>query len=255
MNRLGYKGGRSVLSSLVPLLLATGVAVAMPPSGPLTFDDFDLNGDGVITRQEMDQVRSQRMAAAGVPVATAAPMQPGAGRGMGRGGRQGHQMPTFKDFDLNGDGFLTEEEFIEARGQRVAQRAKEGRQMRGLSGMMQFSDLDQNRDGKVDENEFQASMLKHQQSHMQHWGPRRSYTGRGRSRLDQDGDGFISQQEFEDARARHMAMRNQPGMTMPTPSATPAFPDIDSDGDGRISTQEMDAFRAARMRQWGPYPR
>jgi|GEM_PF-1038630 len=253
MNKLGSMGCRSILISLVPLLLTTGVAVAMPPSGSLTFDDFDLNGDGVITRQEMDQVRSQRMAAAGVPVTMAAPMQPGAGRGMGRGGRQGHQMPTFKDFDLNGDGVLTEEEFIEARGQRVAQRAKEGRQMRGLSGMMQFSDLDQNRDGKVDENEFQAGMFRHQQSHMQHWGPRRSYAGRGR--LDQDGDGFISQQEFEDARARHMAMRNQPGMTMPTPPAAPAFPDIDSDGDGRISTQEMDAFRAARMRQWGSYPR
>lgn len=247
MDKQKYRGGKGVLAAVIPLLLTTGVTMAMPPSGPLSFDDFDLNGDGVITRQEMEQVRSQRMGAAKAPLA-AAPMQPGAGRG----GRQ-DQMPTFQDFDLNGDAVLTEEEFIEARGQRVAQRAQEGRQMRGLSQMMQFSDLDQNRDGKVDEKEFQAGMLRHQQAHMRNWGPRGG--GMGRSRLDQDGDGYVSREEFEAARARHMAMRNQYGMTRPDRPAPPDFPDIDSNGDGRISPQEVDAFRAQRMRSWGSYPR
>jgi len=255
MDKRKYRGGKGVLATLIPLLLTTGVAMAMPPSGPLSFDDFDLNGDGVITRQEMDQVRSHQMGAAKAPAVTSGPAQPAAGRGMGRGERQG-QMPGFQDFDLNGDGVLSEDEFIEARGQRVAQRAKEGRQMRGLSQMMQFSDLDQNQDGKVDEKEFQAAMLSHQQTHMQSRGPGRGGMGRpGMNRLDQNGDGYVSQEEFEVARARHMAMRNQYGMTRPDRPAPPAFPDIDSNGDGRISPEEVNAFRAERMRNWGPYPR
>lgn len=241
------------MASLLPLLMAGGVAIAMPQSGPIPFDDFDLNGDGVISRQEMDQLRSQRREAFSSPRSAGIPMQPGAGRRMGQG--RGGQTPTFRDFDLNGDGFLTEEEFIEARGQRVAQRAKEGRQMRGLSGMMQFSDLDQNQDGRVDSSEFQSGILSHRRSMMQGSGPGRGGMRRPAMRMmDQDGDGYLSQKEFDDARARHMATRNRPGMAMSNPPRAPAFPDIDSNGDGRISPQEMEAFRAARMRRWGQYP-
>jgi len=258
MNRTGNVNRVRILAAVIPLLLTAGVALAMPPGGPLGFDDFDLNGDGVITRQEMDQVRSQHMGAnvqpgpAPAAAGTQAPPGPPAAGGMGRGPGLG-QMPSFQDFDLNADGTLTEEEFIEARGQRVAQRARAGRQMRGLSSMMQFPDLDQNRDGKVDEQEFQQAMLSHRQSQMQNRGP--GGRGMGRSRLDRDGDGYVSRQEFEEARARHMAMRDRVGMNRPMPPAPPEFSDIDSDGDGRISPQEMAAFRAARMHRWSPYPR
>ncbi len=246
---------RRLLAGLIPLLLAGGTAIAMPPSGPLTFDDFDLNGDGVITRQEMDQVRSQRMAVAGKG-RQATPAQPGRGTGMG-GGRGGHRMPAFQEFDLNGDGVLIEEEFIEARGQRVAQRAKEGRQMKGLANMLQFSDLDRNGDGQVTPAEFQGGMMRHRQSHMQQGGRggRGGMNRPGFGGIDQDGDGYVSQQEFEAARARHMARWNQRPGARPMPPQPPRFPNIDSDGDGRISPQEMEAFRASRMRRFAPYPR
>ena len=248
----GNSNRNRLLAALIPLLLAGGTATAMPPGGgPLTFDDFDLNGDGVITRQEMDQVRAQRMAAArdaGQQRPAAAPGAAGAGRG--------GQMPVFQEFDLNGDGVLTEEEFIEARGQRVAQRAREGRQMQGLANMMQFSDLDLNRDGQVDPAEFRSGMMRHRQSHYQGRGyGRRGMARPGIGRIDQDGDGYVSQQEFEAARARHMARWNQAGITRPMAPQPPAFPDIDSDGDGRISPQELDAFRAERRRRYGGYPR
>ncbi len=252
-----------MMAALVPLLLAGASATAMPPADAVTFDDFDLNGDGVVTRQEMDQVRRQRTTTAGAGArAPSRPGPPAAGLGIGRGG-PGRQMPTFRNFDLDGDGTLTEEEFIEARGQRVARRAKEGRQMRGLSNMMQFSDLDRNGDGRVGPDEFQAGVAQHRQSHRQNRGFGRPGMGpqgvgqrrMGRPRIDRDGDGYVSRQEFEAMRARRMKMRGGSGISRPTRPQPPAFSELDSNGDGRISPQELDTFRAARMRGYGPGPR
>ncbi len=88
-------------------------------------------------------------------------MGPGPGPGVGRG--MGANMPTFAEFDLDKNGYLDEEEFIEARGARVSERAKEGRQMRGLSNMMQFQELDLDADGKVTPEEFEQGMAAHRQ--------------------------------------------------------------------------------------------
>lgn len=80
---------------------------------------------------------------------------PPMGRGMG--------MPTFADFDLNGDGVITEQEFVEARNKRISERASEGRPMRGLSQIKEFKDIDTNHDGRITQEEFNA----HQQQRMQ----------------------------------------------------------------------------------------
>jgi hypothetical protein len=73
----------------------------------------------------------------------------GAGPGMGQGRGMGHNMPTFEDFDLDKNGYLHKEEFIEARTKRISERAKEGYMMRGLSNMMEFEDIDKDADGKI----------------------------------------------------------------------------------------------------------
>ena len=54
-------------------------------------------------------------------IALPAAAQPSA-RAMGPG-----SMPTFADFDGNGDGRITEQEFVGARSKRIAERATEGR--------------------------------------------------------------------------------------------------------------------------------
>jgi len=89
----------------------------------------------------------------------------GQGPGMGRG--MGRNMPTFAEFDLDQNGYLDEEEFIEARGKRVSDRASQGRMMRGLSSMMQFSEFDLNADGKVTAEEFAMGQAAHRQKKMQ----------------------------------------------------------------------------------------
>ncbi len=68
----------------------------------------------------------------------------------------GMNMPTFADCDLNGDGTITEDEFNKARSERIAKRAKEGRQMKNLANAPSFHDIDTDDDGGVSPVEFKA---------------------------------------------------------------------------------------------------
>jgi len=72
-------------------------------------------------------------------------------------------MASFADFDTDGDGAITEEEYVDARNKRIAARAGEGRPMRGLSQAEEFKDLDNDGDGQISRDEFAA----HQRRHMQ----------------------------------------------------------------------------------------
>jgi len=76
-------------------------------------------------------------------------------RGMGK------NMPTFADFDLNGDGAITEEEFAKARSARIAKRAQEGRQMKNLANAPSFDDIDIDENGGIDSDEFAAHQAEH----------------------------------------------------------------------------------------------
>jgi hypothetical protein len=73
----------------------------------------------------------------------------------------GHNMPVFADFDLNGDGSITETEFLKARGERIAKRAQEGRQMKNVANAPSFQDIDSDDDGAVSPEEFAAHQAEH----------------------------------------------------------------------------------------------
>ena len=74
---------------------------------------------------------------------------------------KGMNMPTFADFDLNGDGKMTEDEFNKARSERIAKRAKEGRKMKNLANAPTFGDIDTDDDGSVSPEEFAAHQAEH----------------------------------------------------------------------------------------------
>ena len=76
---------------------------------------------------------------------------------------KGKNMPTFADFDLNGDGGITEDEFNTARAERMAKHAQEGRQMKNMANAPSFADIDTDDDGVVSTDEFNA----HQAEQMQ----------------------------------------------------------------------------------------
>ncbi len=72
-------------------------------------------------------------------------------------------MASFADFDTNGDGSITEQEFVEARNKRIAERAGQGRPMRGLSQAEEFKDIDADGDGRISREEFAAHQSRHTQ--------------------------------------------------------------------------------------------
>ena len=77
-------------------------------------------------------------------------------RGMGM-----KNMPAFADCDLNGDGTITQGEFTKARGERIAKRAQEGRQMKNLANAPSFQDIDTDDDGAISRDEFAAHQAEH----------------------------------------------------------------------------------------------
>ena len=121
-----------------------------------SFNSLDTNLDGQLTTDEMQQMQQGRK-------------NKGQGRGLGKGQGKGKRMgrppqPVFADFDANTDNSLTEQEYYDARNKRIAARAKEGRQMRGLANMAAFSDIDGNGDSKVSQKEFTLFVQEHEKS-------------------------------------------------------------------------------------------
>lgn len=85
------------------------VAQNLPNRGPIPFNSFDVNNDGVITSEEFYKVRNDKMtqmAKQNMPMRNAA------------------NAPIFESMDKNKDGKLTKEEFNEFRLQRMQNNMK-----------------------------------------------------------------------------------------------------------------------------------
>ena len=126
--------------------------------------------------------------------------------------------PTFEDFDSDGDGFVSEEEFVTFRAARMKERAEAGHKMRGAATAPSFADLDSNGDGKLDRDELHAGREAHMAVMRQEHGGRHGGCkckgedgGHDHARpmptfgdLDLDGNGCIDADEF----AQHQAERH-----------------------------------------------
>jgi Ca2+-binding EF-hand superfamily protein len=124
--------------------------------------------------------------------------------------------PAFEDFDTDGDGFVSEQEFNTLRSERIAARAAEGRQMKGLANAPAFSTIDSNGDGKLDREEFTAGRDAHMKVMREKHGAK-GKGGRGHGAghsmpafedLDLDGDGCINAEEFAQHQASHHGKRH-----------------------------------------------
>ena len=123
--------------------------------------------------------------------------------------------PSFEQFDADGDGFVSEQEFVTFRAARMQERAEAGHMMRGAAKAPPFSEIDSNGDGKLDRDEFTAGREAHMAMMREmrgghHGGCKCMGEGHrhGHARpmptfadLDLDGNGCIDAEEF----ARHQA--------------------------------------------------
>ena len=165
-----------------------------------SFNDFDANGDGVITQAEFENTQQARMtkqAESGKMMRNAANapafgdidanadgnidatefrnhqlnrmQQRPAGQGMNNAQNtvqnkvQGRMMSSFNDFDANGDGAITQTEYENAQQARMAKQAESGKMMRNAANAPAFGDIDANADGNIDATEFRN----HQMNRMQ----------------------------------------------------------------------------------------
>jgi Ca2+-binding EF-hand superfamily protein len=124
-----------------------------------TFTEYDLNNDGKITQNELDEARAKRMSQNAKD---------------GKMMRNAKNAPALADMDIDKDGTLNEEEFRMHQAQQMKMKNKgnntgmgQGKGMRKNAGNAPaFSDIDTNNDGTISQEEFSA----HQTQRMQNKG-------------------------------------------------------------------------------------
>lgn len=72
---------------------------------------------------------------------------------------QGNMMPSYADFDANGDGKITQKEFKNTQQKRMQEKADSGRMMRNADNAPMFGDIDANKDGNIDKQEFKTHQM------------------------------------------------------------------------------------------------
>lgn len=163
----------------------------------------------------------------------------------------------FSAFDQDGSGYITQDEFDTVRAQRMADKAADGRPMRGAADAPSFSEFDKNADGQLSQDELaagqQAQMEKRRSmgygmSQGQGSGMNRGMNMPAFSDCDLNGDGKILEEEFYQARNKRMSERAEQGYQMKNAAMAPPFSVVDANGDGEISAEEFAAHQSQMMK-------
>lgn len=149
------------------MLLLTGTAMAAPHEGSAFIHDYDANHDGQVTRAEFD-----------------------AGR-----------LARFKATDANGDGWVSEDEYVKEYSARLEQqlatsdrsedKKTEERQRQIRQAHVRFGVLDKDKDGKMVQAEYDLS------------------GARAFAEQDNDKDGIVTAADVAATTARQLARRDK----------------------------------------------
>lgn len=85
--------------------------------------------------------------------------------GAGSPGGMSGNMPTFSDFDADGDGGISQAEFNQLHSERMSKMAAEGRKMKHAGDMPGFAGIDSDGDGVISPAELESHQSSHHQKH------------------------------------------------------------------------------------------
>lgn len=173
-----------LLGMTIGTLLAAGSLLAVPP-GPIPFSTYDSNGDGRVSADEFYAARNARIGEraregrlmrnlGNAPAFEAFDsdrdgylsenellkgqlsqmQQQRMNRPMVSNGGGNRQAAGFADFDSDGDGVVTAEEFARTRTARQGEKAAQGYPMRNAGSAPGFESFDVNGDGRLTPEEF-----------------------------------------------------------------------------------------------------
>ncbi len=147
---------------------------------------------------------------------------------------------SFDIYDLNKDGYISENEFYDIRGKRQSLKANQGMPMRNAGNAPDFNLFDTNNDGKLTKLELlkaQNTQIKSNRSNQGNMnkGQRGSKQGKGQGRMniptfenfDLNNDGYLTKKEMAEARGNRSGRYSTP------------FSDIDTNNDGQVSKDEF----------------
>jgi Ca2+-binding EF-hand superfamily protein len=136
----------------------------------------------------------------------------------------------FAAYDVNGDGYVSKQEFYDIRDARMQQKATAGMPMRNAGNAPDFEVLDTNKDGQLSELE----LLRGQNANMQN-----NKGNKGNQNYNNMKDGVLSKQELEESRDKRMEQKAADGKMLKNSANRMDFEDIDANGDGQISKEEF----------------
>ncbi|MCK5110474.1 MAG: EF-hand domain-containing protein [Arcobacteraceae bacterium] len=181
--------------------------------GPISFDIYDTNNDGLVSKSEFYDARAKRQsirANQGMPM------------------RKAGNAPDFELFDTNKDGKLTKLELLEG----------------------QNSQMQKNRSNKGNMNKGQRG---NRQGMGQGRSNNQTNSARGMRRnmptfesYDLNSDGYLTESEMNEARNNRMSQNAQQGKMMRNAGNNTPFSDIDTDNDGKVSKNEFLANQSRR---------
>ena len=169
----------------------------------------------------------------------------------------------FALYDGNGNGLISEQEFIQVRNERIAAREAQGFPMKRGRNAPSFSSFDEDNNGQLTEQELLAGQQVQMQKRRKNGGQplnkgqgRRKGLGMGKnsnmpgfSDFDLNKDGVILSDELYEARAIRITERVKQGYPMRNIANPPSFEDIDANSDKKITSEEFAKFQLKHRQQ------
>jgi Ca2+-binding EF-hand superfamily protein len=158
---------------------------------------------------------------------------------------------TFVKYDKNGNGFISEKEFIAVHFLPMSKMTSENLPMHSTARATFFLEFDSNEDGALSKREFEdgQNIEKEKRNSMMIMMHGMRLKMPAYTDYDENGDGMISEGEFNDGQNKRINIKMQEGYQMEERDEVPSFSDVDINKDEQINQQEFTAHQLKRRKK------